>query len=119
MNLILLALVPACFALNPVIGRALVDVFGPASLSIVRWALSALVDEATGELERYEYARALAKVEDFFWDFCDNYVEAAKARRYGDFGAGPAASAASSSCARAPRRRGSARYRRLSSTSRG
>lgn len=43
MNLILLALVPACFALNPVIGRALVDVFGPASLSIVRWALSALV----------------------------------------------------------------------------
>jgi drug/metabolite transporter (DMT)-like permease len=41
MNLLLLALVPACFALNPVIGRALVDQFGPATLSATRWALSA------------------------------------------------------------------------------
>ncbi len=56
--------------------------------------LAALVDEATLELERYEYARALAKIESFFWDFCDNYVEAAKSRRYGDFGPEPAASAA-------------------------
>ncbi len=43
MNLLLLALVPACFALNPVIGRALIDQFGPASLSVIRWSLSALV----------------------------------------------------------------------------
>jgi drug/metabolite transporter (DMT)-like permease len=43
MNLVLLALVPACFALNPVIGRALAGQFGPATLSIVRWALSALL----------------------------------------------------------------------------
>jgi drug/metabolite transporter (DMT)-like permease len=43
MNLLLLALVPACFALNPVTGRALADAFGPASLSIVRWSLSALI----------------------------------------------------------------------------
>jgi len=43
MNLLLLALVPACFALNPVIGRALADQFGPATLSVVRWALSALL----------------------------------------------------------------------------
>jgi hypothetical protein len=42
MNLLLLALVPACFALNPVIGRALADQFGPATLSVVRWALSSL-----------------------------------------------------------------------------
>ncbi|MBY0494473.1 MAG: valine--tRNA ligase [Cyanobacteria bacterium] len=55
--------------------------------------LALVVDEATAELERYEYAKALAKVESFFWDFCDNYVEAAKSRRYGDFGPGPAASA--------------------------
>ena len=41
MNLLLLALVPACFALNPVIGRALADQFGPATLSVIRWALSA------------------------------------------------------------------------------
>jgi valyl-tRNA synthetase len=55
--------------------------------------LAAVVDEATAELDNYEYAKALAKVESFFWDFCDNYVEAAKSRRYGDFGAAPAASA--------------------------
>jgi valyl-tRNA synthetase len=55
--------------------------------------LAALVDEATAELENYEYAKALAKIETFFWDFCDNYVEAAKSRRYGDFGPDAAASA--------------------------
>jgi drug/metabolite transporter (DMT)-like permease len=43
MNLLLLALVPACFALNPVIGRALADALGPASLSVIRWAFSALI----------------------------------------------------------------------------
>jgi drug/metabolite transporter (DMT)-like permease len=43
MNWLLLALVPACFALNPVIGRALTDTFGPATLSVVRWSLSAVV----------------------------------------------------------------------------
>jgi valyl-tRNA synthetase len=55
--------------------------------------LAAMVDEVTAELENYEYAKALAKVESFFWDFCDNYVEAAKSRRYGDFGTDAAASA--------------------------
>ena len=43
MNLLLLALVPACFALNPVTGRALAEVLGPASLALVRWSLSGLV----------------------------------------------------------------------------
>ena len=55
--------------------------------------LAVVVDEATAELENYEYAKALAKVESFFWDFCDNYIEAAKSRRYGDFGPEAAASA--------------------------
>ena len=55
--------------------------------------LAAVVDDATAELEDYEYAKALAKIESFFWDFCDNYVEAAKSRRYGDFGPEAAASA--------------------------
>ena len=46
-----------------------------------------------GGAGEYEYARALAKIEAFFWDFCDNYIEAAKSRRYGDFGAEAASSA--------------------------
>jgi valyl-tRNA synthetase len=58
-------------------------------------SLADLVEDATRELEQYEYARALQKVEGFFWDFCDNYVEATKSRRYGDFGPEAAASAAS------------------------
>jgi valyl-tRNA synthetase len=56
--------------------------------------LATVVAEATAELEQYEYAKALAKIEAFFWDFCDNYVEAAKSRKYGDFGPEAAASAA-------------------------
>jgi valyl-tRNA synthetase len=59
--------------------------------------LALLVDDVTAELERYEYARALLKIEGFFWDFCDNYVEAVKSRRYGDFGAEAAQSAATAS----------------------
>jgi valyl-tRNA synthetase len=55
--------------------------------------LAGVVKEVTSELEDYEYARALAKAEGFFWDFCDNYVEATKSRRYGDFGPEAAASA--------------------------
>ena len=41
--LLLLAFVPACFAFNPVAGRALVDAFGPATLTLVRWSVSGLV----------------------------------------------------------------------------
>jgi drug/metabolite transporter (DMT)-like permease len=57
MNWLLLALVPAFFALNPVIGRALLDSFGPATLSVMRWSLSAVViatiAAARGPAERW------------------------------------------------------------------
>ncbi len=43
LKLLLLALAPACFALNPVVGRALVDALEPATLTLVRWLLSGLV----------------------------------------------------------------------------
>jgi valyl-tRNA synthetase len=58
--------------------------------------LAPLVREATERLDRdYDYTWALQKTETFFWDFCDNYLELVKARRYGDFGEGPAGSATS------------------------
>ncbi|MGE3191549.1 MAG: valine--tRNA ligase, partial [Vicinamibacterales bacterium] len=69
---------------------------GPVSEPLDRGmlvSLARLVAEAGADLDGYEYARALAKIEGFFWDFCDNYLEAAKSRRYGDFGPEAAASA--------------------------
>jgi valyl-tRNA synthetase len=55
-----------------------------------RWLLSRLARTlalATQELDDYEYAASRAEVERFFWsDLCDNYLELAKARLYGEAG---------------------------------
>jgi len=58
--------------------------------------LAMLVDEATADLDGYDYARALQRTEEFFWRFCDDYLELVKGRRYGEQGPLAAGSANSS-----------------------
>ncbi len=69
---------------------------GPVTHVLDRGLLTSLADlvrEATNRFEQYDYTAALQRTETFFWDFCDNFLELAKARKYGDRSAEDAGSA--------------------------
>jgi valyl-tRNA synthetase len=49
-----------------------------------------LVEYSTSEFEKYEYAGAMHKIEEFFWSlFCDNYLEITKTRAYDEENTNP------------------------------
>ena len=55
--------------------------------------LSKVVAETTTAFEQFDYARALERTEEFFWWFCDDYVELVKMRAYANRGDDQAMSA--------------------------
>jgi valyl-tRNA synthetase len=71
------------------------DVTAPLDRGML-WKLTRLVEYATRHLDAYDYAAALRDIEEFFWWFCDDYIELVKRRRAGDDAASRSAAVASS-----------------------
>jgi valyl-tRNA synthetase len=77
---------PAALVLDP---AAVTEPLDAAMLA----RLAEVVDAVTADLTGYDYTKALERTEQFFWFFCDDYLELVKGRAYDTANAARAASA--------------------------
>ena len=67
-------------------GGQVCDITNPADLSMLA-GLRELIAEATEAFDKFNYTAALEVCEQFFWTFCDDYLELIKERAYDSEGA--------------------------------
>ena len=67
-------------------GGQVCDITNPADLSMLA-GLRQLIAEATEGFDKFNYTAALEVCEQFFWTFCDDYLELIKERAYDSEGA--------------------------------